>query len=144
MFDKCSYGREASTLLAHNRGANYESAQQIPYTKSRANTFITGSPPSLRSVEDDKRGTLMCFYDVEDDVRKKVEDDFRQKMPGGARHSIFSRYGALFRHLELQGFLPLRAAQNGHIHALLDRAIQFYVGLALHVDRVNLAALHGE
>ena len=46
----------------------YEFAQQIPYTKSRANTFITGSPPALRLVEDD--------------VRKKVEDDFRQKMPG--------------------------------------------------------------
>ena len=135
MFDKCSYGREASTLLAHNRGA----------TMARTTSdFCSGSPPSLRSVEDDKRGTLMCFYDVEDDVRIKVEDDFRQKMPGGARHSIFLRYGALFRHLELQGFLPLRAAQNGHIHALLDRAIQFYVGLALHVDRVNLAALHGE
>ena len=59
MFDKCSYGREASTLLAHNRGA----------TMARTTSdFCSGSPPSLRSVEDDKRGTLMCFFDVEDDV----------------------------------------------------------------------------
>lgn len=65
MFDKCSYGREASTLLAHNRGATL--------TKTTSD-FFSGSPPSLRSVEDDIRGTLMCFYDV--------KDDFRQKMPG--------------------------------------------------------------
>jgi hypothetical protein len=60
----------------------YEFAQQIPYTKSRANTFITGSPPSLRSVEDDKRGTLMCFYDIEDDIRGStlvLEDDGRER-----------------------------------------------------------------
>ena len=59
MFDKCSYGREASTLLAHNRGTT------VARTTS---DFFSGSPPSLRSVEDDKRGTLMCFFDVEDDV----------------------------------------------------------------------------
>ena len=60
MFDKCSYGREASTLLAHDRGV----------TMARTTSdFCSGSPPSLRSVEDDIRGTLMCFYDVEDDVR---------------------------------------------------------------------------
>ena len=43
--------------------------------------FFSGSPPSLRSVEDDKRGTLMCFFDVEDDVRGggtlALEDDGR-------------------------------------------------------------------
>ena len=41
--------------------------------------FCSGFPPSLRSVEDDKRGTLMCFYDVEDDVggTLALEDDGR-------------------------------------------------------------------
>ena len=42
--------------------------------------FCSGSPPSLRSVEDDKRGTLMCFFDVEDDVgggTLVLEDDER-------------------------------------------------------------------
>lgn len=71
MFDKCSYGREASTSLAHNRGA----------TMARTTSdFFFGSPPSLRSVEDDKRGTLMCFYDIEDDIRGStlaLEDDIR-------------------------------------------------------------------
>ena len=47
----------------------YEFAQQIPYTKSRANTFITGSPPSLRSVEDDIRGGRLV---LEDDGREKA------------------------------------------------------------------------
>ena len=44
--------------------------------------FFFGSPPSLRSVEDDKRGTLMCFYDVEDDIRGStlvLEDDGRER-----------------------------------------------------------------
>ena len=47
----------------------YEFAQQIPYTKSRANTFITGSPPSLRSVEDDIRGSRLV---LEDDGRERA------------------------------------------------------------------------
>ena len=45
--------------LAHNRDTT------VARTTS---DFFSGSPPSLRSVEDDKRGTLMCFFDVEDDV----------------------------------------------------------------------------
>ena len=73
MFDKCSYGREASTLLARDRGATL--------TRTTSD-FCSGSPPSLRSVEDDKRGTLMCFYDVEDDIRGStlvLEDDGRER-----------------------------------------------------------------
>ena len=51
--------RDGVLAHQHDRGA----------TMARTTSdFCSGSPPSLRSVEDDKRGTLMCFFDVEDDV----------------------------------------------------------------------------
>ncbi len=67
--------RDGVLAHQHNRGATMAGT---------TSDFCSGSPPSLRSVEDDKRGTLMCFFDVEDDVRGgarlcffDVEDDKR-------------------------------------------------------------------
>jgi hypothetical protein len=65
--------RDGVLAHQHDRGATV--------ARTTSDVF-SGSPPSLRSVEDDKRGTLMCFYDIEDDIRGStlvLEDDGRER-----------------------------------------------------------------